>query len=102
MSLRVGLTGGIGSGKSTVATRLVERGAELIDTDAAAPAASAACLAASSVVCSKPSMFFSPSALNCRGWFETITSRWSIPGGPPAMVFAFFGELLMRLWLPPA
>ena len=36
MSLRVGLTGGIGSGKSTVATRLVERGAELVDTDAIA------------------------------------------------------------------
>jgi len=36
MSLRVGLTGGIGSGKSTVAARLVERGAELIDTDAIA------------------------------------------------------------------
>ena len=36
MSLRVGLTGGIGSGKSTVAARLVELGAELIDTDAIA------------------------------------------------------------------
>jgi dephospho-CoA kinase len=33
MKLRIGLTGGIGSGKSTVAARLVERGAELIDTD---------------------------------------------------------------------
>lgn len=31
--LRVGLTGGIGSGKSTVARRLVERGALLIDSD---------------------------------------------------------------------
>jgi dephospho-CoA kinase len=31
--LRVGLTGGIGSGKSTVAVRLVERGAVLIDSD---------------------------------------------------------------------
>ena len=36
MTLRIGLTGGIGSGKSTVAARLVERGAELIDTDAIA------------------------------------------------------------------
>ncbi len=34
--LRVGLTGGIGSGKSTVARLLVERGAALIDTDAIA------------------------------------------------------------------
>ncbi|WP_166351237.1 dephospho-CoA kinase [Phytoactinopolyspora limicola] len=31
--LRVGLTGGIGSGKSTVATKLVELGAVLIDAD---------------------------------------------------------------------
>ena len=31
--LRVGLTGGIGSGKSTVAHRLVERGAVLVDAD---------------------------------------------------------------------
>ena len=29
--LRVGLTGGIGSGKSTAAARLVERGAVLVD-----------------------------------------------------------------------
>jgi dephospho-CoA kinase len=34
--LRIGLTGGIGSGKSTVAALLVERGAALIDTDAIA------------------------------------------------------------------
>lgn len=33
-SLYVGLTGGIGSGKSTVGHMLVERGAKLIDTDA--------------------------------------------------------------------
>ena len=36
MSLRVGLTGGIGSGKSTVAARLVEHVPALIDTDAIA------------------------------------------------------------------
>ena len=34
--LRVGLTGGIGSGKSEVSRRLVERGAALIDADQAA------------------------------------------------------------------
>ncbi|WP_213953191.1 MULTISPECIES: dephospho-CoA kinase [unclassified Variovorax] len=33
---RIGLTGGIGSGKSTVAGMLVQRGAALIDTDAIA------------------------------------------------------------------
>lgn len=32
--LEIGLTGGIGSGKSTVAALLVERGAELLDADA--------------------------------------------------------------------
>jgi dephospho-CoA kinase len=32
--LRIGLTGGIGSGKSTVAARLVALGASLVDTDA--------------------------------------------------------------------
>ncbi|GAA4328848.1 dephospho-CoA kinase [Variovorax defluvii] len=36
--MRIGLTGGIGSGKSTVAAILVERGATLIDTDAIARA----------------------------------------------------------------
>ena len=36
--LRIGLTGGIGSGKSTVASVLVAQGAELIDTDAIARA----------------------------------------------------------------
>src|SRR2546421_610225 len=34
--LRVGLTGGIGSGKSEVARRLAEHGAVLIDADVAA------------------------------------------------------------------
>lgn len=36
LALRIGLTGGIGSGKSTVARLLVQRGAALIDTDAIA------------------------------------------------------------------
>ncbi len=35
-SLRLGLTGGIGSGKSTVAQMLVQRGAALVDADAIA------------------------------------------------------------------
>ncbi|HJM36012.1 MAG TPA: dephospho-CoA kinase, partial [Acidimicrobiales bacterium] len=33
-TLEIGLTGGIGSGKSTVSAGLVERGAVLIDADA--------------------------------------------------------------------
>jgi dephospho-CoA kinase len=37
----IGLTGGIGSGKSTVADRLVARGAALVDTDAIAHALTA-------------------------------------------------------------
>ena len=36
MPLRIGLTGGIGSGKSTVAAMLARRGAHIIDTDAIA------------------------------------------------------------------
>jgi dephospho-CoA kinase len=36
MPLRIGLTGGIGSGKSTVAAMLARRGASIIDTDAIA------------------------------------------------------------------
>ncbi|MEO3692614.1 dephospho-CoA kinase [Roseateles paludis] len=39
--MRIGLTGGIGSGKSTVARILVEAGAHLIDTDAIAHALTA-------------------------------------------------------------
>jgi dephospho-CoA kinase len=35
-NLRIGLTGGIGSGKSTVAALLVQHGATLVDTDAIA------------------------------------------------------------------
>lgn len=40
--LRIGLTGGIGSGKSTVAACLVARGAVLVDTDAISRALTAA------------------------------------------------------------
>ncbi len=36
MTIRVGLTGGVASGKSTVAAALVERGAVLVDADALA------------------------------------------------------------------
>ncbi|MFZ2651457.1 MAG: dephospho-CoA kinase [Burkholderiaceae bacterium] len=36
MKLRIGLTGGIGSGKSTVAAQLVQHGATLVDVDAIA------------------------------------------------------------------
>jgi len=40
--MRIGLTGGIGSGKSTVAAMLVEQGAALIDADAISRACTAA------------------------------------------------------------
>lgn len=40
-ALRIGLTGGIGSGKSTVARRLAERGACLVDADAISRACTA-------------------------------------------------------------
>lgn len=41
-ALRLGLTGGIGSGKSTVAQMLVEHGAALVDADAVARSVTAA------------------------------------------------------------
>ena len=41
MALRIGLTGGIGSGKSTVAAMLAELGAALIDADAISRASTA-------------------------------------------------------------
>jgi dephospho-CoA kinase len=41
MTLRLGLTGGIGSGKSTVAAMLVDLGAHLLDADAASRALTA-------------------------------------------------------------
>ena len=41
LPLRIGLTGGIGSGKSTVAAHLVQLGAALVDTDAIARALTA-------------------------------------------------------------
>ena len=40
--VRIGLTGGIGSGKSTVAALLAQRGATVVDADAIARALSAA------------------------------------------------------------
>lgn len=40
-ALRLGLTGGIGSGKSTVAALLAERGAHILDADAASRASTA-------------------------------------------------------------
>jgi dephospho-CoA kinase len=48
--LKIGLTGGIGSGKSTVASMLVPLGATLIDTDAIARALTAASGAALSAL----------------------------------------------------
>ena len=42
MVLKIGLTGGIGSGKSTVALMLAERGAAIIDTDVISRATTAA------------------------------------------------------------
>ena len=41
MVLRIGLTGGIGSGKSTVAAMLAELGAAIIDADAISRASTA-------------------------------------------------------------
>ena len=52
-SLRIGLTGGIGSGKSTVAGLLVQRGATLIDSDSIARSLTSPGGAAMAAICAR-------------------------------------------------
>ena len=76
----VGLTGGIGSGKSTVADRFVENGAALVDTDAIAHeltgpggAALPALIAA-----------FGPAAVNAEGALDRAAMRQRVFAEPAA------------------
>jgi len=55
MNLIVGLTGGIGSGKSTVASLFAEHGAGIIDTDAIAHQLTQACPELVEAACPEPS-----------------------------------------------
>jgi cytidylate kinase len=79
--LRIGLTGGIGSGKSTVAMLLVRHGAALIDTDAIAanyrcPAARQSPLYARPSEASSLTQPAPSTAIAC--------ARWSFPTRTPS------------------
>ncbi len=78
--LRLGLTGGIGSGKSTVATVLVGMGAALIDADAISRAATAQGGAAMAVVQS----VFGPGMLTREGALDRDQMRSLVYSDPTA------------------
>lgn len=67
----VGLTGGIGSGKSTVADRFVQRGATLVDTDAIAHALTGAGGAAMPAL----QQAFGDAVLRADGGLDRVTMR---------------------------
>ncbi len=71
MSFIVGLTGGIGSGKSTVAELFVERGAALVDTDAIAHALTAPQGAAMAAI----ALAFGDSVLRADGALDRVAMR---------------------------
>lgn len=69
--MRIGLTGGIGSGKSTVASMLVLLGAHLVDTDAIARAMTAPCGAAMPAIEAE----FGPSIVTPEGSMDRARMR---------------------------
>jgi len=69
--MRIGLTGGIGSGKSTVASMLVLLGAHLVDTDAIAKAMTAPCGAAMPAIEAE----FGPSIVTPEGSMDRARMR---------------------------
>ncbi len=69
--MRIGLTGGIGSGKSTVAGLLVEAGASLIDTDAIARQLTQAGGAAMPAIAAE----FGPGLLDAAGALDRAAMR---------------------------
>jgi dephospho-CoA kinase len=69
--LRIGLTGGIGSGKSTVAAMLARRGAWLVDADEIARQTTAAGGAAISAIAAA----FGPSLLDATGALDRAAMR---------------------------
>lgn len=77
---RVGLTGGIGSGKSTVAKALAEHGADLIDTDAIARALTAPQGAALPELCAA----FGPDILDADGALDRAAMRHRVFADPAA------------------
>lgn len=71
LNLRLGLTGGIGSGKSTVARFLAEHGAALIDTDAIARSLAAPGGAAIAAIRAQ----FGPNAIDTAGGLDRTHMR---------------------------
>ena len=71
LSLSIGLTGGIGSGKTTVANLLGERGAALIDTDQIAHALTAASGVAMPAIVAA----FGPAFLTTTGALDRVRMR---------------------------
>ena len=78
--LRLGLTGGIGSGKSTVAAMLAARGARLVDTDAIARELTAAGGAAVEAIRTR----FGPAAVDPAGALDRAWMRAHAFGDPQA------------------
>ena len=80
MSLIVGLTGGIGSGKSTVADRLAVFGAALVDTDAIAHQLTSAQGAAMGQIAAA----FGPSVVRADGALDRVAMRRLVFSDPAA------------------
>jgi len=78
--LRLGLTGGIGSGKSTVARMLTDHGAALIDADAISRATTAAGGAAIAAIAAQ----FGPDAINANGAMNRDVMRQRVFDDPAA------------------
>ena len=78
MSLVIGLTGGIGSGKSTVAHRQAAFGAALVDTDVIAHELTSAQGAAMSLIASA----FGPSVIRADGALDRIAMRRLVFSNP--------------------
>ncbi len=76
----VGLTGGIGSGKSTVADLFVARGATLVDTDAIAHELTGAGGAAMAEI----SAVFGPDVVNPAGGLDRVAMRRQVFADPAA------------------
>ena len=80
MALRIGLTGGIGSGKSPVAAMLVEQGAALIDADAI----SRACTAAGGAALPAIAREFGPQLIAADGALDRAAMRELVFRDPDA------------------
>jgi len=76
--LRLGLTGGIGSGKSTVARMLTDHGAALIDADAISRATTAPGGAAIAAIAAQ----FGPDAINANGAMNRDVMRQRVFDDP--------------------